>query len=88
MLSVIFLAALIRLNLNTSNPLIPALINAGLPFILALFFAIPLEALLIGAAIDLCVGIPYFWLLKRTEDSATWWLIAIGGIALVAFIGM
>ena len=86
MISVILLAALIKLNLAIDKPLVPAGIFAAFGFFLNLISGPPLPAILLGTAINLGFAFTYFWLLKRTEEGASWAAVLILGI--VAYAGL
>ena len=86
MLSIIILAALIKLNLAIEKPMVPAGIFTFCAFIMSFLFGAPLLAVLIGAPINFALSFLYFFLLKRTEGHSLWWVVLIGGI--MAFIGL
>lgn len=86
MLNAIILASLVKVNLECKNPWIPTCLLVAVAFLLGLMFGYPILVLLIGAVINAGLGFLYFWLLKRTEDSAAWWAVMVVGILL--FLGL
>lgn len=86
MLSVIILAALIRLSLVVDSPLVPAGIFTGAAFVLGLLFGHPILAVALGGVINFGISFVFFWLLKKTEDQGMWWVVIILGVA--SFIGL
>lgn len=86
MLSLLILAALIKVNLECDTPWIATGLFAGSSFILSLMFGHPFLAIVIGTAINVGLGFLYFWSLKKTEESSTWWAIMILG--LFAYLGL
>lgn len=86
MLSVIILAALVKLNLAIEKPVVPAAIFTGAAFIFGLLLDYPFVAVAIGAVINFFFSFLFFWLLKKTEGQGVWWIVLIGGI--FAYIGL
>jgi hypothetical protein len=86
MFNVIILAALVKINLECDSPWVATSLFAALAFVLGLMFGAPFLALLIGVAINIGLGFLYFWLLKKTESSRSWWAVMIIGIFV--FLGL
>ncbi|MBC8127002.1 MAG: hypothetical protein H8M99_07650 [Gloeobacteraceae cyanobacterium ES-bin-144] len=86
MLSALLLAALIKLNLVVEKPMVPTAIFTVAAFIFGLLLEQPFLAVAIGAPINFGLGFLFFWLLKRTEDQGSWWVVVVGGILI--FIGL
>ena len=72
--------------MECDNPWVATALFAGLSFIANLMFGYPFLAVLIGTAINVGIGFLYFWSLKKTEETTTWWGIMIFGI--LAFLGL
>ena len=86
MLAILLFAALVKLNLATRRPLVPAAIFAGYGLVSGLIKGYPFLPILVGTAINLGFGFLYFSLLKRYEEEGVWWAVLILGI--VAYIGL
>ena len=86
MFNALILAALVKINLECDNPWVATSLFAGLTFVVSLMFGYPFLAILIGTAINIGLGFLYFWLLKKTESSSSWWAVMIIGIFV--FLGL
>jgi hypothetical protein len=86
MFNALILAALVKINLECDSPWVATSLFAGLAFVLGLMFGAPFLAILIGAVINVGLGFLYFWLLKKTESSSSWWAVMIIGIFV--FLGL
>lgn len=86
MLTALILAALIKLNLAIEKPMVPTAIFTVAAFLFGILFEHPFLAVAISAPINFGLSFLYFWLQKRTEGQATWWVVVIGGMLL--FFGL
>lgn len=86
MLSALVLAALVKLNMAIEKPMVPAAIFALVALVFGFLLEHPALVVLISAPINFGLGFLFFWGLKRTEGSGSWWAVLIIGIGV--FIGL
>ncbi len=80
-IKLIILVSLIRLLIETDEPLLCAGIYMGAGFMLGVVMGNPFLVILIAMVIRFALAGLYFWLLSRTEGFL-WWIIMLGGMAI------
>jgi hypothetical protein len=83
LIKALLLAALIRLLIATSKPLLCASIYAGVVFALGAVFSGDIARAAITACFAFIVAFAYFWTLDRIHSLAIWWIVAVVGASVV-----
>lgn len=91
MFGAIVLAALVKLLVETENPLLCALFYTALALIGALLALTTGTVSVFGIVLSLiaafALSLAYFWILNRLEPvTPVWWVVLIGGPAVVYFL--
>jgi len=83
-IKVFVLAAMIRLLIATSKPLLCAGVYAGCAFVLDAVFGQNFTRAAMMAGLSFVIAAVYFWILERLEmGSFVWWVVAVIGVLLV-----
>ena len=84
LLSLVLLAATVKLLINSHSPVASALVYSAGKTFLAAFWSPPILGLVVVGGFTFGLGLLYFWLLQRTEDTFAWWLVLLGlGVVLL-----
>lgn len=81
-ISVIVLAALIKLLLASGNAFLCAGIYAAVRFAFASLLGIPLSDVMTVSGIAFGLALVYFWLLNQFRETAIFWLVMIPGLVI------
>ena len=75
-----FIASLVKLLLETENPILCSALYASLAVGIGFMFG--MQWVLVRGSISFALATPYFWLLNRFQGTDYFWLIFILGIAI------
>lgn len=77
MISLLLLAAFVKVSIHYNNPLVLAGLYTVIATLSSAMFGVEPVLLLVSAALTFCVTWLFFWLLDRYEDSAVWWGLVV-----------
>ena len=78
---IVILIGLLRLLVETENPLLCASLFTGLSVLLGFLFGAGVLGALLGGAIAFVYSFAYFWILDRLVGAGLlWWAILVGGL--------
>ena len=78
---ILVLIGLVRLLVETENPLLCASLYTGLSVIFGFLFGDGVTGALLNGALGFVFSFAYFWLLDRLAGTGLlWWAVLVGGL--------
>ena len=92
MIQIFLLVALLRVLTATHKPFLCSGIYAGGLFFLDLLLGgasgASFQGMAIAGLFNFGLASLYFWILEKLDGSILWWIVAVGGIGGLIFLGM
>ena len=77
MISLLLLAAFVKLSIHYNNPLVLAGSYTVAAALVSAMLGVEISVLLISIVVTFGLTWLFFWLLDRYEDSGVWWAVVI-----------
>jgi len=82
--SFVLFVACVKFLSSGATPAATAGVFAAGKVVLALLLGGGISTLLVTAVITGAIAFVYFWVMRRFEDTGTWWIVLVAGVLLLA----